>query len=116
MMNEEFIKSIYAAIVEDNLSIYQGLFDRDNNEHTIDYWKNARKLYCEFDENQKEIFYSVIRQVIVDTISNVFGVLDGACSLDDSEWDIRIDINGKDTNSELQDKFLEYVENNESES
>ena len=40
-MNEEFVKRIYTSIVEGNLIIYKGLFDKSNSETTIDYWKNA---------------------------------------------------------------------------
>jgi len=109
-MNEEFIRRIYAAIVEDNLESYKNMFSGSNNESTIDYMKAARSLYCALDESQKAIFFSMIKQVIIDTISNVFGVIDGVCGIDDKEWNCKMSINGQSTDDELSDSFLEYVE------
>jgi len=86
------------------------LFERSNSETTIDYWKNARSLYCELDESQSEILVSIIKQVIIDTVANLFGVIDGVCGIDDEEWNFILSINGHSTDDELSDCFLEYVE------
>jgi len=53
---------------------------------------------------------NVIKQVMVDTIANVFGVIDGVRAIDDKEWDFTMSINGHSTDDELSDNFLEYVE------
>ncbi|HHT04562.1 MAG TPA: hypothetical protein GX005_09630, partial [Bacteroidales bacterium] len=81
----------------------------------IDYWENALSLYDKIDESQQEIFFSIIKTVIIDTISNVFGVIDGVCAVDDNDWNLTLEINGQNTNNELQDNFLEYVETLEDE-
>lgn len=47
----------------------------------MEYWKNAINLYSTFDNNQKEIFINILKQTIVDTISGVFGILDGSSTL-----------------------------------
>ena len=115
-MNEKFIKIIYTSIVEGNMAIYKGLFDRENGENTIEYWKNARKLYRTFDEPKQEIFFSIIKQVIIDTTANLFGVIDGVSGLDGhDDWVFQLEINGQGTNDELSDTFLEYVETLEGE-
>jgi len=110
-MNEEFVKSIYTAIAEDNVATYKLLFsDTATDENTIDYWKRALSLYEKFDSSQQEIFFSIIENIIVDTISNVLGVMDGVCAIDDKEWSFKVNINGVSTDNSLQDDFLEYVE------
>ena len=110
-MNEKFIESIFASIVEGNVAIYKELFNEEvNKDNVIDYWKNAMKFYGDIDESQREVFFSIIKTVIIDTISNVFGVIDGVCAIDDKDWSIKMSINGHNTNSELQDVFLAYVE------
>jgi len=115
-VNEEFVRSVYTSIIEGNLTAYKGLFDRDNSENTIEYWKSARSLYSGLDESQKEILFRIIKQVMIDTVSNIFGVIDGVRGLDDNnDWNFMLSINGQGTDDELADCFLEYVEIQEDE-
>jgi len=117
-MNEEFIKKIYASIVEENVALYKKMYSDLVNgdlDNLNDYSRDRYNLYREFDESQQKTFFNIIQQVITDTISNVFGVIDGVCGIDDADWKFKMSINGQDTNNELQDNFLEYVETIESE-
>ena len=50
--------------------------------------------------------------IMIDTISSVFGILDGSSTLGDGKWEFDVKINGVDIEDELQDTFLEYVEEN----
>ncbi|MCL2137596.1 MAG: hypothetical protein FWH40_08820 [Coriobacteriia bacterium] len=109
-MNDVFVRKIYDAIVEDNISIYHKLFAEASTEDTIEYWKLARSLYQDIDDQQKEILFHIIRQVIIDTISNVFGTLDGICYLSEDDWEFNLTINGQNTDDDLQDTFLAYIE------
>lgn len=52
-----------------------------------------------------------MKVVIIDAVSEVFGIFDGSSTLQGGDLDISITIDGKDTENELQDSFLEYVEN-----
>lgn len=49
---------------------------------------------------------------MIDTISGVFGVLDGSSTLKDGEFECEVKINGVITKNELQDFFLDFVETN----
>lgn len=115
IMKEEFVKNIFETIVKDGILSYKELYDSvEISDKTIDYWKNSLHLYRSLDEKEKELFIQIIKQTIIDTISTVFGVFDGSCSLNSGEYIIHVNINGEDTENELQDCFLEYVENNDS--
>ena len=109
-MNELFVKSIYASIVEGNVAIYDRLFNEEDSDDTIEYWKNARKLYSGLDVTQREVLLSILRQVIIDTMANVFGVIDGICGFDENDWEFKLEINGQSTEDDLSDDFLRYVE------
>lgn len=112
-MKEQFVKNVFESIVEENIKIYKDLYDSyEITDKTVDYWKNAIQLYQALDGNQKEIFYRILEQTMIDTISNLFGVLDGNTNLSGKEYEILVEINGMDTNNELQDSFLEYIEEN----
>ena len=110
-MNEEFVKKIYKTIVEEGVTTYRDLYDNTTiNKNTVEYWKKALELYYTFDIAQKEIFFDVIKQTIIDTISSVFGVLDGSSSLLDGNFNFDIKIDGNTTRNELQDTFLMLIE------
>ncbi len=112
-MNEQFVKNIFENLVEENIRIYKDLYDSyEITDKTVDYWKNAIQLYQSLDGNQKKIFYRILEQNMIDTISNLFGVLDGNTNLSGKEYEILVEIDGVDTNNELQDSFLEYIEEN----
>ena len=50
--------------------------------------------------------------IMVDTISSIFGILDGSSTISEEVFDFDVTINGVSTENELQDTFLEYVEEN----
>ena len=53
---------------------------------------------------------NVIKQTMIDTISSLFGILDGSSTLSGGNMEFDIKINGMSTEDELQDTFLELVE------
>ena len=112
-MNESFVKSIYKTLVEDGKDIYKDLYENTKaSEKTVDYWKNALELYHSFDDIQKDVFMNIVKQTMIDTISSVLGVLDGSSTLYGGDFEFEVRINGISTEDELQDTFLEFVEEN----
>jgi len=111
-MNEEFVKKLYDMLVKEHIDIYRTLFEKTKlSDAKVEYWKNALTFYEKIDDSQKEIFYSILQQVVIDTISTTFGVIDGSSTLTGGNLEITMQIDGKDTDAELQDAFLLHVEN-----
>ncbi|MBO5097880.1 MAG: hypothetical protein J6B96_06170 [Agathobacter sp.] len=112
-MNEKFVESIYQTVIQEGEKTYRDLYENTEvTERTVDHWKNALGLYRALDDKQKEIFIEIIQQTMIDTISSVFGVLDGSSTLHGGDFEFDIKINGVSTEDELQDAFLEFVEEN----
>lgn len=110
-MNEDFIKSVYKTIVQENKKIYIDLLNNTNKDEVSDeYWKQSSKLYNELSQDRKDVFISIIEQIIVDTVSNMFGIIDGSSTLHGCNAEPKLLLDGNDTEGELQDLFLEYVE------
>lgn len=114
IMNPEyFVEKVRQGIVEENDLIYRDLFaNTDATEASDEYWKNALELFNSLDSRGKETLFKIMRQVSVDTVSNLFGVLDGSTSLDgvDEEFRLTIDDENGSLNGDLQDIFLEKEE------
>lgn len=110
-MDDKLMEKLYDSIVEDGFTTYVKLFNElEIEEDFIDYWKKALMLYQSFDGTEKEVFFSILKTVMVDTVSTVFGILDGTVSLVNGVCDFGITANGVDVKGEMQDEFLRYVE------
>ncbi len=116
MKPENFVKEVKKSIVEENESLYRDLFENTNaSEATDEYWKEALKLFSGLDDNGKEALFKIMRQVSVDTVSNLFGVLDGVSSLDGVDEEFKLSASDNENeiiNGDLQDIFLELEELN----
>jgi len=113
MTSEEFVHQLRRSIVEENVSIYKDLFASTNVKDVNDpYWVRALRLYATLDNEQKSVLLEVVRQVMVDTVSNVLAVLDGVSRLERQEEDFTLlaDSTAEKLNGELQDRFLELEE------
>ena len=110
-MNEDFIKALYKSIVIENLKIYNELYTTITvNSNTDEYWVEALDLYSSLSEEQKQTLMKIIKQTMIDTISNVLGVIDGNSTLDNFSKELTLYVEKMENDGELQDLFLEYIE------
>jgi hypothetical protein len=71
------------------------------------YWKRALTLFNGLSAEQQEVFFEVIRQIAVDTTSNVLGVIDGVNALDRAEDQFVLTCeSGAELSGDLQSLFL----------
>lgn len=110
-MNEKFIEKLYKAIIKDGIDEYKDLLGNTNLEDATDkYWEKSLDLYKSLTADNREKMLKFAELVMIDTISNIFGVLDGSTSLPEESFECKVSINGNSTENELQDTFLAYVE------
>ncbi|MFF2448282.1 transposase [Neobacillus sp. NPDC058068] len=110
-MNEDFVKSLYKSIVQENLELYKSLYETTNViNNTDDYWTKALGLYNSLEEENKDVLFKIIEQTMNDTISNMLGIIDGSSTLLDCPIEPKLLLDSIDTEGELQDCFLEYIE------
>ena len=112
-MKEMFVKSLYETIVSDK-ELYRNQLDSSNiNKVKEEYLKQVLGIYINASEEKKNALIDFIKLVMIDTISNVLGIIDGSSTLNGCDAEIKLYLNDADTEGELQDLFLEYVEENE---
>ena len=110
-MNEKFIKSLYKTVVTDGIKAYQDLLENTDCRNATDrYWISRLELYGQLSSEEKEKMLKFAELIIIDTISSVMGIFDGSSTLSGGALEFDIKINGIDTANELQDAFLEYIE------
>jgi len=110
-MNEKFIEKLYKAIIKDGIGEYKDLLETTDLQDVTDkYWEKSLALYKNLTPDNREKMLKFAELVMIDTISSIFGVLDGSTSLPDESFECNVSINGLSTENELQDTFLAYVE------
>ncbi|WP_027634476.1 hypothetical protein [Clostridium hydrogeniformans] len=110
-MKEIFIRSLYKTIVQEGKNEYKELLDNTNVEEATDkYWISALQLYENLTEENKKKLMGVIELVMIDTISSILGIIDGSSTLSGCKTEPKLYLDNIDTDNELQDLFLEYVE------
>ena len=81
-MIKEKVEIIYESIVEEGIETYRQLYEKTKiTDKTIVFWKKAIKLYEKLDSDEKEVFFDIIEQIIIDTTSSIFGIFDGSSSV-----------------------------------
>lgn len=110
-MNETFVKSLYESIVEENLEIYREMYETTIiDSKTDEYWKKVIEFYNNLEDEKKDVLMKIVEQTMIDTISNMLGVIDGSSTLTGCSLEPRLLLDSVDTEGELQDAFLEFIE------
>ena len=115
MYKKDFIEKLHNLVARENLGIYKDLFvNTDIRGVTDPYWKESLKLFKNLTDEEKLIFFKVIKQIGIDTVSNILALLDGVTSLEgqDDEFNLSFMKTNVNLNGDLQDLFLEFDENN----
>lgn len=113
-MNEKFVKALYKEVIESGIDEYKNLLDTTEVSNATDpCWISALGLYNDLTSEQKDKMLEFARLIMIDTISTVFGVMDGSSNLQGESFEFEVSINGENTDNELQDTFLCFVEENE---
>lgn len=112
MSPEDFVAGLRSAVIEENLTIYRQLFTENTPDDAEDpYWKRALALFMELSADQRAVFFEVLRQVSVDTTSNLLGVLDGVNPVSGRFVEFSVaDEEGNKLSGDLQDHFLAQEE------
>lgn len=111
-MQKELITAIYNSILVENVAIYKNVFETTKvGPKTTEYWKSSLGLYEKLSDDDKKVLLKIIEQTIIDTISNMLGAIDGSSTLAEFETEIGLTVKNQNIKGDLQDIFLEMVEN-----
>ena len=109
MNPKDFVIGLKTAVVDENIHIYKDLFSNTSiNDATDEYWKRALTLFNSLPTEQREVFFEVIRQIMVDTASNILGIMDGVSTIDgaNDEFSLIYGKNNDNLTGDLQSLFL----------
>lgn len=110
MTPQEFVSCIRREVLEQNLALYHQNLNRSLSPANAQevHWPRMAELYQSLNEEQRLQFIEGIRLVMVDTLSNVLGILDGSTLLEKHRdyFHLTYGEEPQKLNGELQDFFL----------
>ena len=108
MTPKQLINGLRSFVIDENVAIYRDLFGKTSVKETTDlYWKRALDLFNRLSPEQQETFFEIIRQIAVDTTSNILGVIDGVSPIKGAVGDISLlSDNKQKLSGDLQSLFL----------
>ncbi|WP_109127345.1 hypothetical protein [Dyella sp. C11] len=110
----EFVSKLGAAVVDENHAIYRDVLLHTHADQAPDpYWQRVLTLFGTLDADQREVLLELTRQVTIDAVANVLGVIDGNCMLSDERGGLSLTHQGVELGGELQSLFLEIAEHSE---
>ncbi len=110
MDSQKLAEAFKNEVINENLKIYKRLFTEYSVSEIKDtYFIEAINFVNTLPDEQKRIFFSILQQVMIDSISNVLGILDGSSSLSEQNHDFSLLYEGKPLKY-LQDHFLAKFE------
>jgi hypothetical protein len=114
MTPEAFVDAILSEVLDSNVRFYREALE-GSEEATDPYWIASRSFYSRLPAAEREVVIRMMQQSAVDTISNIFGILDGTSTLEAYSEDFKLTYGarGKKLNGDLQDLFLAQIEERE---
>lgn len=113
MKKEEMVNGLKKRLVDAGLDNYINTFNELKNTAGLDkFWTDTAIFYEELNEEEKTIFFGVIRQVQIDTLASVLAFLDGTYWVKGQEDDVKLVSLGnpeEELNGELTDTFLNMI-------
>lgn len=107
---EPFVKAVYETVVQEGLHMYKEMYEEELSSSDVDLYSQAIHMYQKMSTEQQRLMMHIIEVVMVDTVSHVFGAIDGTSPLTNSEIEATVLLDGTDTEMELQDAFIGYLQ------
>ena len=114
MTPKSFANSIRKEVIEQNLDYYRDLLAMPYEQVKDGKIREIVHAFASMTKAQKESMLSIVEQAMIDTASNVLGILDGTTILANDREDFSLRYGDSDVllNGDLQDYFLADIEEN----
>lgn len=123
--DELVINEIYKELFEDNLKLYSERLNKQvqESQHKGTF-SQVNKFFVNLSEKERQSVIDMMKIVMIDTTSTIFGMLDGTQTifgmLDGTHFvnninkDFQLIYDNEEIQGDLQDHFLALVEDNNS--
>ena len=110
-MNKTIAKGFYDTVVVEIINFYTKIFAGvEVSKRITDEEKRMISLYDSLNNSDKALLFDIMEQISKDTVSYVFGLIDGTCTFSVPSTEFKLYINDEDSDMGMQDSFLAYIQ------
>jgi hypothetical protein len=113
MKKEEMINGLKKRVIDSSLQMYIKMFNEAKILPKSDkYWVDAMNFFKTLDKDEKNVFFSIVNQIQIDTLADVLAFLDGIYWVEGQEEGLKLislDDPENKLNEDLTDIFLNTV-------
>ncbi len=113
MKSEEIAQGIWNTVIIEGLESYRTIFNSTPiEEATHFFYQGALRFFASLNDQQKAIFFLIIKQVEIDTVATTLAILDGDSALNGESVDFVLTIKDRieRLNGNLSELFLTIAE------
>lgn len=105
---DRFVRQLRKDVIDAEVDLYRDLFESNDNQTAGDaYCSEIRSLYASLNKDQKETLLKIVRQVSVDTLASLLGIIDGLSYFEGASNQLRLTVHDKNKLSgDLQERFF----------
>ncbi|TCI62667.1 MULTISPECIES: hypothetical protein [Exiguobacterium] len=107
---ELFVKAVYETVVQEGLHMYKEMYEEELSSSDDDLYSQAIHMYQQMNAEQQRLMMHMIEVVMVDTVSHIFGLIDGSSGLNGSDIEATLLLDDVDTEGYLQDLYIGYLQ------
>lgn len=106
----EFVAAIHKIVIKNGNNDYREILNGQKSQDLL--WRDVGLLYNGLSTEKKKLFMEFIRLIQVNTVSHLFGILDGSSYLNEKRESFILQASSTQVvlNGDLQDLFLEMEE------
>ncbi|MFQ0971956.1 hypothetical protein [Gilliamella sp. BG1] len=109
--DELVVTSLLSELLDDALEYYKiHLSDSSEPTNDDDPFARARSIITKLSDKDQEKIFNFLRIVIVDTMSTIFGTIDGSCFPPNISGDFVLEYDGDEIQGSLQDELIAKAE------
>ena len=112
MLAERFVDAVIRSVLDAQIAFYRDAL-KPAEGATDPYWIAASTFHARLSPKDQELVLRMMQQSAIDALSGIFGVLDGSTTLEPGFGDFTLETKGETLNGDLQDLFLERMEERE---
>ncbi len=86
---EEFVQAVHRTVVQDGMADYKDIYEEEVDPNVNDYTACIAFYQQSSDADQKRM-RQMMEQTIIDTVSHVFGIIDGSSGLNGSALEAKL--------------------------
>jgi len=109
-----FVRQLRRDVIDGEVKLYKELLEKSEHQTASDpYWTEIRLLYASLNSEQKDTLLNIVRQVSVDVLASLLGIIDGLSYFEGASNQFRLTVHENiELSGDLQERLFMQEQDN----